>query len=129
MFCTQNNVFEVLCSFGLEILRLRQDIKNPDILAYFGIFLRRINGKYQAKTDSSPSEEAPTGCFFNYCSFSIFTTNVCVAFSPGCKNFNFPCSLTTALPSGFTLPGSIPKTYSPAFISFHSVNSGSSSTL
>ena len=58
MFCTQNNVFEVLCSFGLEILRLRQDIKNPDILAYFGIFLRRINGKYQAKTDSSPSEDA-----------------------------------------------------------------------
>lgn len=49
----------MLRSFGLEIFfDLRQSIKNPDILAYFGIFLRLINGKYQAKTDSSPREVA-----------------------------------------------------------------------
>ena len=72
----QNNAFEVLCSFGLEILRLRQDIKNPDILAYFGIFLRRINGKYQAKTDSSPSEDALRPPFF----YAFFTSHFFITF-------------------------------------------------
>ncbi len=47
MFCTQNNVFEMLRSFGLEIFRFKTR-----------------HGKYQAKTDSSPSEDAESLLFF-----------------------------------------------------------------
>ncbi len=64
LLCTQNRDFSGASQFWCEDFLIRQVIKNPGILAYFGIFLRSIIGKDSSKTDSSPSEDAVSDALF-----------------------------------------------------------------
>ena len=71
--------------------------KNPVILLYFGIFLCRINLKYQAKTDLSLCDDAPVVGFFDLCEIPLFCSRdeMKIKFSSriGCRHRLLFCNI------------------------------------